>query len=98
MRQPDFRYIKTQMVRKKQWTLKWRRYPGAVGACDDASEKAKMMWICPDQSSEQLLATVIHENAHAALPDIDEDVIAHYEQATMRLLRRMGLVVAFRGK
>jgi hypothetical protein len=99
----DFSHIKTHVVRDNRFRMAWRRWRrspdevtgGNVGRCDHPNKISCQMNIYPNQEAVDLLETVLHENAHAALPDVEEEAVDEMCQATMRLLRRMKIKVEF---
>ena len=100
----NFEEIRTHTIRGKQYHLVWRKPPGRhpdpdyewKGECDSPDWKGRRLWIYPKQEPMELLATVIHEMAHGAFWDLDEDAVEAFERDTMRLLKRMGIEVKFK--
>lgn len=104
MPRPSFPHILTHAFRGRKFRILWKRpkktkktpknweYFGEVDL-----EKRRMV-IHPSKDPEELLGTIIHECFHAACYDVEDSVVDHFEQDTMRLLRRMGLTVTFEPK
>lgn len=100
---PNFSHIKTHTIRDKSFRMVWKKPRNTcpdpkkhtVGQCDNPNTPGKALWLWPGQDAEELLFTTFHECTHAAFPDIDEAAVTALEQDVARLLKRMGLKVAF---
>jgi hypothetical protein len=99
-----FSHLLTHTIRGKLFRLIWRRPPkrrddpkGSMwaGQCDHPATKFKELWIYPDIDALELLLTVLHESTHGAFPDLTEEVVREFESDFKRIVKRMGIEVAF---
>lgn len=100
---PDFRHIKTHVVRGRRFVVVWRRPRRSkqiddCGWCEKPTKDGCRICIYPDPDPIDLLAIVLHELMHAGLYDICEGPITATENDIMRMLTRMGIKVSFHPK
>jgi len=80
------------MIRGKRWRILHRRLKHEDGWCDKPDVKDKAITIDPRCRSNdaRYLEVVLHEALHAAVWDLDEEVVAEYARDVARLLHRLG--------
>ena len=80
----------TADIRGKRYRVRTARLIKNWGECDHPATPGKEIRISRELSGFALLETIIHEQLHAALWDLNEDAIEETSHAVARLLWRLG--------
>lgn len=104
MPRPAFTSLHTHTFRGKNFRLVWQRpkrdkaLPPEQEYHGECSHAKKRIMIHPDSDALELLLTTAHESIHACFPDLDDHSVDQWEDDAKRLLKRMGIKVAFEPK
>ena len=82
-------------IRNHNWDLSFvdRLPSGDAGEMDPIGVPSKEIRVALQQTSVDVIDTLIHELLHAALPDISEEAIAETATDIARVLHRLGVRV-----
>ena len=83
--------LKRLNLRGRIWHLEFvdRLESGDYGECDDPSRPQKRIRIAMNQSSADMMDTLIHELIHACLPDLSEEATLETATDISNVLRRL---------
>ena len=78
-------------LRGRIWHLEFvdRLESGAYGECDDPSRPQKRIRIAMNQSSADMMDTLLHELIHACMPDMSEEATLETANDISNVLRRL---------
>jgi hypothetical protein len=84
-------------LRGRIWHLEFvdRLESGAYGECDDPSRPQKRIRIAMNQSSADMMDTLVHELIHACLPDTSEEATSESARDISNVLRRLKARIEF---
>jgi len=82
-------------IRGHSWALVFvdRLPSGAAGEMDPVGVPRKEVRVAVQQSSLDVLDTLLHELLHAAYPDLSEDAVSEGATDIARVLQRLGVRV-----
>jgi hypothetical protein len=84
------RAIRAHRFRNNRYKVEVKKLKDRRGQCDDPTTQGKSIVIDPNQSGENLLATLLDESIHACMFDIDNEVVDVISDDIARFLWRAG--------